>query len=80
MRGNEKALCPVAGDQGRFRIVNGSLFSDSGREVWLTPQKKLSLGPIRDLLRSVPTTAVARCGDPGGRAGGLGGHRRPDTD
>jgi hypothetical protein len=50
VRRNERALCPMAGwAQGRFRIVNDLVFSDSGREVWLTPQNALALGPRRDV-------------------------------
>lgn len=50
---NERALCPMAGwAQGRFRIVNDLVFSDSGREVWLTPQNALALGPRRDVAEA----------------------------
>lgn len=50
VRQNQHALCPLAGwAQGRFRIVNDAVFSDSGREVWLTAQSTLVLGPRRAL-------------------------------
>jgi hypothetical protein len=51
VRRNERAFCPVAGwGQGRFRIVDGALFSETAREVWLSPSpSRLLLGPRRDL-------------------------------
>ena len=50
VRRNERSICPIVGwPQGRFRIVDGQLFSDTGREVWLTPGNRVTLGPKRDL-------------------------------
>jgi hypothetical protein len=50
VRRNERSICPITGwGQGRFRIVDGALYNDSGREVWLTPQKRLAAGLKRDL-------------------------------
>lgn len=50
VRLHERSICPIVGwSQGRFRIVNGAIFNDSGREVWLGPQRTLSFGPKHDL-------------------------------
>jgi hypothetical protein len=50
VRRNERALCPIAGwGQGRFRIADGQVFSEPGREVWLAPSNRLLFGPRHDL-------------------------------
>jgi hypothetical protein len=55
VRRNERGICPMTGwSQGKFRIVNGSLFNDSGREVWLTKFERI--------------IAAARCSQPSSAA------------
>jgi hypothetical protein len=50
VRRNGLSICPVVGwAQGRFRIAEGALFSETGREVWLTAQNKLALGRKQEL-------------------------------
>lgn len=55
VRRNERSPCPIAGwSQGRFRIINGEIFSDTGREVWFSPAGLLAFGPEHN-LREVRT-------------------------
>ncbi len=52
--GNGKRICPLVGwNQGRFRIIDNFVFSDSGEEVWLTDKEKITFGethPFKDVI------------------------------
>lgn len=56
VRGNGKHVCPLMGwQQGRFRVIGeNEVFTDNGREVWLTTQETLASGPLH-LLEEVLT-------------------------
>lgn len=44
-RGNGTQMTPLVGwEQGRFRIVNGLLYTDAGAELWLTREGKFTRG------------------------------------
>lgn len=49
-RGNTVAICPLVGwSQGRFRIVDGMMYSDGGHELLRTSSGNLLLGASRKL-------------------------------
>jgi hypothetical protein len=65
--GNAVRLCPLVGSsQGRFRIIDGNIFTDDGREVRLTENNILEYGKPRELkevlthkMAGISLTAVA---------------------
>lgn len=50
VRGNGHSWVPLVGwEQGRFRLVDGSVYTDDGREVWLAQDDAFVFGPERPL-------------------------------
>lgn len=59
VRGNGQAIAPLVGwDQGRFRVVNGLVYSDDGHEIFLDPQNRF----IRGQARPLPEVLTHRMG------------------
>lgn len=50
VRGNGRHVSPLVGwQQGRFRVVQEEVFTDGGREVWLTPEGVLTYGKVHQV-------------------------------
>lgn len=50
VRGNGRSMVPLVGwEQGRFRVVDGTAYTDDGREVWLDRDDAFVFGPARSL-------------------------------
>lgn len=59
IRGNGTQIAPLVGwEQGRYRIVQGMVYSDAGEEVWLTDRAKVALGK-QHALQEVVTHDLA---------------------
>lgn len=59
IRGNGTQIAPLVGwEQGRYRIVQGMVYSDAGEEVWLTGRAKVALGK-QHALKEVVTHDLA---------------------
>jgi len=66
---NGERMCPVVGwEQGRFRVFDGDVFDEHGRELWFTPDQGIIAGPRRLDLDVVPV----RLRDEGGSS--VAGH------
>ena len=49
-KGNQARFCPVLGGfQGRFRVVDGNVFTDDGRELYVTRDRRLATGRFHPL-------------------------------
>ncbi len=52
--GNTKSICPLIGwKQGRFRIIEKAVYSNSGQEVWLTDKRIIEFGkthPFKEVI------------------------------
>jgi len=50
VRANGETPCPLVGwAQGRFRLINDSVYTDVGQEVWLTARGEFAFGPYHPL-------------------------------
>jgi hypothetical protein len=59
VRGNGTELCPLVGwEQGRFRLVEGAVYTEHGQELWATSRGDLIRGP-QHVLDEVVTHNLA---------------------
>lgn len=55
--GNGKRICPLVGwNQGRFRIIDKVVYSDSGEEVWLTDKEQITFGKVHPFKEVISNT------------------------
>jgi hypothetical protein len=56
VKANGVRLCPIVGwSQGRLRVIEDELFSNTGREVWLNPDGRLVFGRVEPKAREAWT-------------------------
>ena len=50
VRGNGVHICPLVGwEQGRFRVIDGLMYTNEGQEVWVTRRGEIAFGPFHAL-------------------------------
>ena len=48
--GNGAHICPLVGwEQGRFRVIDGLVYTNAGQEVWVTRRGEIAFGPYHAL-------------------------------
>lgn len=59
VRGNTHRLCPLTGGAGgRFRIIGGQVFTDTGREILLSEYDELCIGALREFDEVLTTNVM----------------------